>query len=123
MTINTLYELVRNSVEKFASKVAFSMFEGDDVTYAEVGRRIEKVQEILTGAGLRAGDKVALLSSNMPNWSVCYFAIVTSGFWLGQMLARKPRMLVAVALANKTARIIWALLAKGGVYKAPALAA
>ena len=38
MTINTLYELVRNSVEKFASKVAFSMFEGDDVTYAEVGR-------------------------------------------------------------------------------------
>ena len=34
MTINTLYELVRNSVEKFASKVAFSMFEGDDVTYA-----------------------------------------------------------------------------------------
>ena len=52
------------------------MFEGDDVTYAEVGRRIEKVQEILTGAGLRAGDKVALLSSNMPNWSVCYFAIV-----------------------------------------------
>ena len=68
MTINTLYELARNSVEKFASKVAFSMFEGDDVTYAEVGRRIEKVQEILTCAGLHAGDKVALLSSNMPNW-------------------------------------------------------
>ena len=79
MTINTLYELVRNSVEKFASKVAFSMFEGDDVTYAEVGRRIEKVQEILTGAGLRAGDKVALLSSNMPNWGVCYFAVTSAG--------------------------------------------
>ena len=79
MTINTLYELVRNSVEKFASKVAFSMFEGDDVTYAEVGRRIEKVQEILTGAGLRAGDKVALLSSNMPNWGVCYFAVTSTG--------------------------------------------
>ena len=79
MTNNTLYELVRNSVEKFASKVAFSMFEGDDVTYAEVGRRIEKVQEILTGAGLRAGDKVALLSSNMPNWGVCYFAVTSAG--------------------------------------------
>ena len=79
MTINTLYVLVRNSVEKFASKVAFSMFEGDDVTYAEVGRRIEKVQEILTGAGLRAGDKVALLSSNMPNWGVCYFAVTSAG--------------------------------------------
>ena len=79
MTINTLYELARNSVEKFASKVAFSMFEGDDVTYAEVGRRIEKVQEILTCAGLHAGDKVALLSSNMPNWGVCYFAVTSAG--------------------------------------------
>jgi hypothetical protein len=32
-------------------------------------------------------------------------------------------MLVIVALANKTARIIWALLAKGEVYRAPAAVA
>ena len=44
------------------------------------------------------------------------------GSWLAKMLERKPRMLVAVALANKTARIVWALLAKGGIYRAPALA-
>jgi transposase len=37
-----------------------------------------------------------------------------AGSWLERMLARKPRMLVAVALANKMARIIWALLAKVG---------
>jgi transposase len=43
--------------------------------------------------------------------------------WLGQMLTRKPPMLVVVALANKTARIAWALLAKGGVYQAPAVPA
>jgi hypothetical protein len=35
------------------------------------------------------------------------------------MLARKPPMLVRVALANKMARIVWALLARGGVYRAP----
>ena len=39
------------------------------------------------------------------------------------MLQRKPRKVVAVALANKTARIIWALLSRGGVYKNPAAAA
>ena len=43
--------------------------------------------------------------------------------WLGRMLARKPRMLVTVAQANKTARIVWALLAKGEDYKAPEVAA
>lgn len=79
MTFNTLYELVRNSVDKFASRVAFSMFEGDDVTYAEAGGRIEKIQRILTEAGLHAGDKVALLSSSMPNWGICYFAITSAG--------------------------------------------
>jgi transposase len=47
----------------------------------------------------------------------------SEGSWLGRMLARKPRMLVIVALANKMARIVWALLAKGGVYQAPTVAA
>jgi transposase len=39
--------------------------------------------------------------------------------WLMGLMARKPHKLVAVALANKTARIIWALLAKGGLYRKP----
>jgi transposase len=42
--------------------------------------------------------------------------------WLVGMLARKPRMLVTVALANKMARIVWALMAHGGTYRAPATA-
>ena len=42
------------------------------------------------------------------------------GSWLAGMLARKPKMLVTVALANKTARTVWALLVKGGVYRASA---
>jgi len=48
---------------------------------------------------------------------------VPEGSWLAQMLARKPKMLVIVALANKIARIVWALLVKGGVYRAPVSAA
>ena len=43
--------------------------------------------------------------------------------WLAKLLERKPRMLAIVALANKMARIVWALLVTGGVYKAPAVAA
>jgi transposase len=46
-----------------------------------------------------------------------------AGSWLAQMLARKPRMLVTVALANKTARIVWAVLTRNEVYRALALAA
>ncbi|WP_323010831.1 transposase [Paracoccus sp. (in: a-proteobacteria)] len=43
--------------------------------------------------------------------------------WLGGMLSCKPPMLVRVALANKMARIVWALMVKGGEYRAPAASA
>lgn len=47
---------------------------------------------------------------------------ITEGSWLSRMLARKPKMLVAIALANKMARQIWAMLTKNEDYKDPALA-
>ena len=43
--------------------------------------------------------------------------------WIIRLLARKPAKLVAVAVANKMARIAWAIMAKGGYYRRPELAA
>lgn len=43
--------------------------------------------------------------------------------WLARMIARKPRMIVAIALANKMARAIWAMLTKNEDYRDPAQAA
>lgn len=41
------------------------------------------------------------------------------GSWLARMLARKPRMLVAIALANKMARMLWAMLVREEDYRDP----
>ncbi|WEQ54978.1 IS110 family transposase [Komagataeibacter nataicola] len=45
------------------------------------------------------------------------------GTWLARMVAHKPRMLVAIALANKMARTIWAMLTKQENYRDPVLSA
>ncbi|MBQ4498881.1 MAG: AMP-binding protein [Alistipes sp.] len=79
MKFNTLYEIVKNSIDKFSSRIAFSMIGGEDVSYKEVGERVEKVKDLLLNAGVGAGDKVAILSSSMPNWGVSYFAVTTAG--------------------------------------------
>lgn len=46
---------------------------------------------------------------------------VPEGSWLARIMARKPRMLVAIALANKMARQIWAMLTKNEAYRDPTL--
>lgn len=48
---------------------------------------------------------------------------IPEGSWLASMVARKPRLLVAIALANKMARTIWAMLTKNEDYRVPAQAA
>lgn len=40
-----------------------------------------------------------------------------SASWLGRLVARKPLKLAAVALANKMARIVWAILTRGETYR------
>ena len=41
------------------------------------------------------------------------------GSWLERMLAKKPNMLVAIALANKMARAVWAMMTKQEDYRNP----
>lgn len=79
MTFNTLHEILTHSVEKFSDRVAFAMIGGEEVSYKEVGKRVETIQELLLNAGVGAGDKVVILSSSMPNWGVSYFAITSAG--------------------------------------------
>ncbi|WP_323033659.1 IS110 family transposase [Paracoccus sp. (in: a-proteobacteria)] len=47
---------------------------------------------------------------------------IPEGSWLARLFARKPKMLVAIALANKMARAIWAMLMKKQDYLDPASA-
>ena len=72
-----------------------------------------------TKMGERSLRRLLIIGANSVIIKRHVHAAARPGTWLGGMLSRKPPMLVRVALANKMARIVWALMARGGVYQSP----
>lgn len=72
--------------------------------------------------GERTIRRLLIIGGSSMVCPACRFG-APAGSWLERMLARKPRMLVSVALANKMARMVWALLMKQEDYRAPAAVA
>ena len=73
----TLQSLLNYSTKNFAELPSVSFVGGTPITYSELGVQIVQVARLLFSLGLKKGDKVALLSHNMPNWVIAYFSVVT----------------------------------------------
>lgn len=76
-----------------------------------------------TKMGERSLRRLLIIGANSVIIKRHCHASARPGTWLASMLERKPTMLVRVALANKMARIVWALMKSGEIYRAPAVAA
>jgi len=75
----TLQAIIDYSIKNFAKMPSIAFVEGIPITYSELGKKIEALAAILFSLGLKKGDKVALLSHNMPNWVIAYFSVVSKG--------------------------------------------
>lgn len=79
--VTTLSRLFEYSTLVFSKKMMGRYVEDDSQSYT-FGQFRTKVMEIshnLSRYGISAGDKVAILSQNMPNWTVAMFSTVTFG--------------------------------------------
>lgn len=76
---NTLLHVLNNSAENFAERPVVSFVDKPKLTYREFKSKVDSVSDFLKGEGIIAGDKVAILSENQPNFAVAYFAITTIG--------------------------------------------
>lgn len=75
----TLLQILNNSAEKFADRPAMSFVDQPKITYREFKIKVNSVTNFLKSEGIIAGDKVAILSENQPNWGIAYFAITSMG--------------------------------------------
>jgi long-chain acyl-CoA synthetase len=75
----TLPAMFYSSASKFANKTSIVFAGEEDYTYAELKEDVEMLAELLIELGVKKGDKVAILSTNMPNWGKAFFAISVLG--------------------------------------------
>jgi long-chain acyl-CoA synthetase len=75
----TLKSLIDRSVTLYPNEPALAKVAQDPMTYDELRQKIQDTIIMLHDNGIKKGDKVAILSENMPNWGVAYLSITYFG--------------------------------------------
>lgn len=77
-TLAKLYEYATTVYSKKQYTQWYDTKEGG-YTYATLKAKCDELSKVLTQYGIGAGDKVAILSQSMPNWSVAFFSLAPYG--------------------------------------------
>ena len=79
--VDTLAKLYEYATTVYAKKQYTQWYDTKEggYTYSSFKNRCDSLSKKLTQYGIGAGDKVAILSQSMPNWSVAFFSIVPFG--------------------------------------------
>lgn len=75
----TITEMISNTCRMYPNRPALSMVNSNPITYSELKENMEQLISILKSKGVVKGDRVAILSQNMPQWGIAYLAITSMG--------------------------------------------
>jgi long-chain acyl-CoA synthetase len=75
----TIPYFLNKSFEKYADNPFLGFSDEKAYTYSEIRQRISAMTSFLERLEVKKGDKIAILSNNMPNWGIAYFATVSMG--------------------------------------------
>ena len=79
-TCTTLRKVFDYATEKYAEKTAYQFVDGGQkYSYTDFRAKTEQLSQRLSRFGIKHGDRVAILSQNMPNWVVAFFAATAYG--------------------------------------------
>ena len=75
----TLPSVFDRSVELFGQRDALTKINETPMTYNDFHEKVMQMIEVMQERGISKGDKVVLLSENMPHWAVAYFSVTYIG--------------------------------------------
>ncbi len=79
MDDNGYLSYVSEALTTYTGCDAFSDYQGDTITYAQVGERIMGLHQLYNDIGIKKGDKVAVIGRNMTSWAVVYLGTISYG--------------------------------------------
>lgn len=79
LEILTLPAMLQASFKDFANQQSLIFVGEENLTYAQLESQVKKAAIQLTSLGVKKGDKVGILSLNMPQWGIAFFAITITG--------------------------------------------
>src|ERR1035437_9661214 len=95
------------TLRKFGKNNAYAFVGEEPKTYETVNREIGALMAFLEKTGICPGDKVAILSFNMPNWAIAYFSITFMGAVVVPILPDFSNTEVANVLEHSGAKAIF----------------
>ncbi len=110
----TLPSLFNYAVENYADNTSLVFVDEGNYTYKQMGNDVALAAEMLQNKGVKQGDKVAILSTNMPNWGVAFFAISAVGAIVVPILPDFHENEVKTILEHSESKI---LFVAEGLYK------
>lgn len=71
--------MIKRTCATFPGHPALAMADDIPITYDALGKKVEELSEFISTHGIVKGDRVGILSQNMPQWGIAYLAITSMG--------------------------------------------
>jgi len=110
----TIPAMLQESVKKFAEKTSLIFTGEENYTYRQMGDDVARAAALLKQLGIEKGDKVAILSTNMPNWGVAFFSVSWAGATVVPILPDFHLNEIKTIIEHSEAKVMFV---SGGLYK------
>lgn len=103
----TFPALFYSTLKRCGNSPSYAFVGEEPITFRTAAKKINSVTAFLEKAGIRPGDKVVILSANMPNWAITYFGITFMGAVVVPILPDFSPTEVANVLEHSEAKAIF----------------
>lgn len=107
-TMLTFPAFFASTLSRFGTRDALAMVGKRPLTYLETNDRIMATIAFLEKLGIQPGDKVAILSTNQPNWGIAYYAITFMGAVAVPLLPEFLPVEISALLEHSETRVVFA---------------